>query len=282
MKRKIIILGLLNLIVVQSVQAQEQTERTSVPRDLATQIMEGEFSDESKESIYNKVKDVLDIVIDSIEFGDNLEGIIGVDVIIDQFGEDYTYTENLLNYDFWVGVDTFKMTVSMNEENNVEYLYGNLNPTFEAAETTESESDLVKVREFIEKPHNLPSFEEVNEHYASYNFEFIQDEMTYIDGTQSMTYDWATKDLIKLEIGQANYGRASLNVTQVDIDELNQVEDLNIQGVIDVVGDKWVYVYNLKENTKEFIWEDPLGGNVTVDVTDELLVNKIETLKLNE
>lgn len=282
MKRKIIILGLLNLIVVQSVQAQEQTERTSVPRDLATQIMEGEFSDESKESIYNKVKDVLDIVVDSIEFGDNLEGIIGVDVIIDQFGEDYTYTENLLNYDFWVGVDTFKMTVSMNEENNVEYLYGNLNPTFEAAETTESESDLVKVREFIEKPHNLPSFEEVNEHYASYNFEFIQDEMTYIDGTQSMTYDWATKDLIKLEIGQANYGRASLNVTQVDIDELNQVEDLNIQGVIDVVGDKWVYVYNLKENTKEFIWEDPLGGNVTVDVTDELLVNKIETLKLNE
>lgn len=282
MKRRIIILGLLNLIVVQSVQAQEQTERTSVPRDLATQIMEGEFSDESKESIYNKVKDVLDIVVDSIEFGDNLEGIIGVDVIIDQFGEDYTYTENLLNYDFWVGVDTFKMTVSMNEENNVEYLYGNLNPTFEAAETTESESDLVKVREFIEKPHNLPSFEEVNEHYASYNFEFIQDEMTYIDGTQSMTYDWATKDLIKLEIGQANYGRASLNVTQVDIDELNQVEDLNIQGVIDVVGDKWVYVYNLKENTKEFIWEDPLGGNVTVDVTDELLVNKIETLKLNE
>lgn len=282
MKRKIIILGLLNLIVVQSVQAQEQTERTSVPRDLATQIMEGEFSDESKESIYNKVKDVLDIVVDSIEFGDNLEGIIGVDVIIDQFGEDYTYTENLLNYDFWVGVDTFKMTVSMNEENNVEYLYGNLNPTFEAAETTESESDLVKVREFIEKPHNLPSFEEVNEHYASYNFEFIQDEMTYIDGTQSMTYDWATKDLIKLEIGQANYGRASLNVTQVDIDELNQVEDLNIQGVIDVVGDKWVYVYNLKENTKEFIWQDPLGGNVTVDVTDELLVNKIETLKLNE
>lgn len=282
MKRKIIILGLLNLIVVQSVQAQEQTERTSVPRDLATQIMEGEFSDESKESIYNKVKDVLDIVVDSIEFGDNLEGIIGVDVIIDQFGEDYTYTENLLNYDFWVGVDTFKMTVSMNEENNVEYLYGNLNPTFEAAETTESESDLVKVREFIEKPHNLPSFEEVNEHYASYNFEFIQDEMTYIDGTQSMTYDWATKDLIKLEIGQANYGRASLNVTQVDIDELNQVEDLNIQDVIDVVGDKWVYVYNLKENTKEFIWEDPLGGNVTVDVTDELLVNKIETLKLNE
>ncbi|MBZ6526604.1 hypothetical protein HYQ40_02360 [Aerococcaceae bacterium DSM 111021] len=282
MKRKIIILGLLNLIVVQSVQAQEQTERASVPRDLATQIMEGEFSDESKESIYNKVKDVLDIVVDSIEFGDNLEGIIGVDVIIDQFGEDYTYTENLLNYDFWVGVDTFKMTVSMNEENNVEYLYGNLNPTFEAAETTESESDLVKVREFIEKPHNLPSFEEVNEHYASYNFEFIQDEMTYIDGTQSMTYDWATKDLIKLEIGQANYGRASLNVTQVDIDELNQIEDLNIQGVIDVVGDKWVYVYNLKENTKEFIWEDPLGGNVTVDVTDELLVNKIETLKLNE
>lgn len=282
MKRKIIILGLLNLIVVQSVQAQEQTERTSVPRDLATQIMEGEFSDESKESIYNKVKDVLDIVAESIESGDNLEGIIGVDVIIDQFGEDYTYTENLLNYDFWVGVDTFKMTVSMNEENNVEYLYGNLNPTFEAAETTESESDLVKVREFIEKPHNLPSFEEVNEHYASYNFEFIQDEMTYIDGTQSMTYDWATKDLIKLEIGQANYGRASLNVTQVDIDELNQVEDLNIQGVIDVVGDKWVYVYNLKENTKEFIWEDPLGGNVTVDVTDELLVNKIETLKLNE
>lgn len=282
MKRKIIILGLLNLIVVQSVQAQEQTERTSVPRDLATQIMEGEFSDESKESIYNKVKDVLDIVAESIESGDNLEGIIGVDVIIDQFGEDYTYTENLLNYDFWVGVDTFKMTVSMNEENNVEYLYGNLNPTFEAAETTESESDLVKVREFIEKPHNLPSFEEVNEHYASYNFEFIQDEMTYIDGTQSMTYDWATKDLIKLEIGQANYGRASLNVTQVDIDELNQVEDLNIQGVIDVVGDKWVYVYNLKENTKEFIWQDPLGGNVTVDVTDELLVNKIETLKLNE
>lgn len=282
MKRKIIILGLLNLIVVQSVQAQEQTERTSVPRDLATQIMEGEFSDESKESIYNKVKDVLDIVAESIESGDNLEGIIGVDVIIDQFGEDYTYTENLLNYDFWVGVDTFKMTVSMNEENNVEYLYGNLNPTFEAAETTESESDLVKVREFIEKPHNLPSFEEVNEHYASYNFEFIQDEMTYIDGTQSMTYDWATKDLIKLEIGQANYGRASLNVTQVDIDELNQIEDLNIQGVIDVVGDKWVYVYNLKENTKEFIWEDPLGGNVTVDVTDELLVNKIETLKLNE
>lgn len=282
MKRRIIILGLLNLIVVQSVQAQEQTERTSVPRDLATQIMEGEFSDESKESIYNKVKDVLDIVAESIESGDNLEGIIGVDVIIDQFGEDYTYTENLLNYDFWVGVDTFKMTVSMNEENNVEYLYGNLNPTFEAAETTESESDLVKVREFIEKPHNLPSFEEVNEHYASYNFEFIQDEMTYIDGTQSMTYDWATKDLIKLEIGQANYGRASLNVTQVDIDELNQVEDLNIQGVIDVVGDKWVYVYNLKENTKEFIWEDPLGGNVTVDVTDELLVNKIETLKLNE
>ena len=282
MKRKIIILGLLNLIVVQSVQAQEQTERTSVPRDLATQIMEGEFSDESKESIYNKVKDVLDIVAESIESGDNLEGIIGVDVIIDQFGEDYTYTENLLNYDFWVGVDTFKMTVSMNEENNVEYLYGNLNPTFEAAETTESESDLVKVREFIEKPHNLPSFEEVNEHYASYNFEFIQDEMTYIEGTQSMTYDWATKDLIKLEIGQANYGRASLNVTQVDIDELNQVEDLNIQGVIDVVGDKWVYVYNLKENTKEFIWEDPLGGNVTVDVTDELLVNKIETLKLNE
>lgn len=282
MKRKIIILGLLNLIVVQSVQAQEQTERTSVPRDLATQIMEGEFSDESKESIYNKVKDVLDIVAESIESGDNLEAIIGVDVIIDQFGEDYTYTENLLNYDFWVGVDTFKMTVSMNEENNVEYLYGNLNPTFEAAETTESESDLVKVREFIEKPHNLPSFEEVNEHYASYNFEFIQDEMTYIDGTQSMTYDWATKDLIKLEIGQANYGRASLNVTQVDIDELNQVEDLNIQGVIDVVGDKWVYVYNLKENTKEFIWEDPLGGNVTVDVTDELLVNKIETLKLNE
>lgn len=282
MKRKIIILGLLNLIVVQSVQAQEQTERTSVPRDLATQIMEGEFSDESKESIYNKVKDVLDIVVDSIEFGDNLEGIIGVDVIIDQFGEDYTYTENLLNYDFWVGVDTFKMTVSMNEENNVEYLYGNLNPTFEAAETTEAESDLVKVREFIEKPHNLPSFEEVNEHYASYNFEFIQDEMTYIDGTQSMTYDWATKDLIKLEIGQANYGRANLNVTQVEIDELNQVEDLNIQGVIDVVGDKWVYVYNLKENTKEFIWEDPLGGNVTVDVTDELLVNKIETLKLNE
>lgn len=282
MKRRIIILGLLNLIVVQSVQAQEQTERTSVPRDLATQIMEGEFSDESKESIYNKVKDVLDIVAESIESGDNLEAIIGVDVIIDQFGEDYTYTENLLNYDFWVGVDTFKMTVSMNEENNVEYLYGNLNPTFEAAETTESESDLVKVREFIEKPHNLPSFEEVNEHYASYNFEFIQDEMTYIDGTQSMTYDWATKDLIKLEIGQANYGRASLNVTQVDIDELNQVEDLNIQGVIDVVGDKWVYVYNLKENTKEFIWEDPLGGNVTVDVTDELLVNKIETLKLNE
>lgn len=282
MKRRIIILGLLNLIVVQSVQAQEQTERTSVPRDLATQIMEGEFSDESKESIYNKVKDVLDIVAESIESGDNLEGIIGVDVIIDQFGEDYTYTENLLNYDFWVGVDTFKMTVSMNEENNVEYLYGNLNPTFEAAETTESESDLVKVREFIEKPHNLPSFEEVNEHYASYNFEFIQDEMTYIDGTQSMTYDWATKDLIKLEIGQANYGRASLNVTQVDIDELNQVEDLNIQGVIDVVGDKWVYVYNLKENTKEFIWQDPLGGNVTVDVTDELLVNKIETLKLNE
>lgn len=282
MKRRIIILGLLNLIVVQSVQAQEQTERTSVPRDLATQIMEGEFSDESKESIYNKVKDVLDIVAESIESGDNLEGIIGVDVIIDQFGEDYTYTENLLNYDFWVGVDTFKMTVSMNEENNVEYLYGNLNPTFEAAETTESESDLVKVREFIEKPHNLPSFEEVNEHYASYNFDFIQDEMTYIEGTQSMTYDWATKDLIKLEIGQANYGRASLNVTQVDIDELNQVEDLNIQGVIDVVGDKWVYVYNLKENTKEFIWEDPLGGNVTVDVTDELLVNKIETLKLNE
>ncbi len=282
MKRKIIILGLLNLIIVQNIHAQEPNESTSVPSDLATQIMEGEFSDESKESIYNKIKSLLDIVSESIESGNNLEGIIGIEEIIEQFGEDYTYTEDSLNYDFWVSVDTFKMTVSMNEDNNVEYLYGNLYPTFEATEPTESESDLAKVREFIEKPNKLPRFDEVNGNFVSYNFEFIQDEMTYIDGTQSMTYDWATKDLIKLEIGQANYGRANLNVTQADMAELNQVEDLNIQGVIDVVGDKWTYVYNLKENTKEFIWQDPLGGNVTVDVTDELLVNNIKTLKLHE
>lgn len=282
MKKKLIILGLLNLTLVENVHAAAQSENSTVPDDLATQIMEGEFSDESKESIYNKLKDVLDIVAESIESGENLEGIISVNEIIERFGQDYTYSEDAINYDFWVSINTFKMTVSTNETNNVEYLYGSLYPTFEPKVATNSESDLTKVQELISNPENVPEFERVDENFETYDFEFIQDEMTYIDGTQSMTYAWTSKDLIQLEIGQANYGQANLKVTQEDIDELKQVDDLSIQGVIDVVGDKWTYVHNLKEGSKEFIWQDPLGGNVTADVTDELMVNKIETNNLKQ
>lgn len=277
MKKRLLVLGLLNLLVVQTVHAEEQSESPSVSPDLATQILEGEFSDETKESIYNKIKDVLDKVTEVIDSGNNINGIIGIDEVIELFGDEYTYEEDSLKYDMWVALDTFKLTVSMNENNQVDYLYGNLYPTFERLQTTDSQSDLEKVQEVINHPDALPSFSEVDENYKDYYFEFIQDEMSYITGTYSMTYDWASKDLIQLEVGQANYGRANLTVTQAEIDELKQSDKLNIQDVIDVVGDNWTYVQNLQENSHSFIWQDPLGKDITVIVAEDLSVEEIST-----
>ena len=53
MKKRLLVLGLLNLLVVQTVHGEEKSESPSVSPDLATQILEGEFSDETKESIYS-------------------------------------------------------------------------------------------------------------------------------------------------------------------------------------------------------------------------------------
>ena len=101
--------------------------------------------------------------------------------------------------------------------------------------------------------------------------------MSYITGTYSMTYDWASKDLIQLEVGQANYGRANLSMTLAEINELKRIDDLNIQDVIDVVGDNWTYVQNLQENSHSFIWQDPLGKHITVTVAEDLSVEEIST-----
>ena len=120
MKKRLLVLGLLNLLVVQTVHAEEQSESPSVSPDLATQILEGEFSDETKESIYNKIKDVLDKVTEVIDSGNNINGIIGIDEVIELFGDEYTYEENSLKYDMWVAVDTFKLTISINENNQVD------------------------------------------------------------------------------------------------------------------------------------------------------------------
>lgn len=279
MKRVLLIscLGILMTGQVITVKASE-----NVPADLATQILEGEFSDESKESVYKKVKELLDLTKVAVQSNINIDGIFGVDELIDRFGDDYTYTDDMISYDMWVVVNTFKLTAAINEDNKVEYFYGYFYPTFETIEPSDSEEDLELVKDTLANLTSLPSFEALDAAYEDYDFSFIQDEMTYISGSQSYTYAWDSKELLKYEVGQANYGRANLTITQADIDTLNEIEDLGIQRVIETVGENWTYVYNIQEDSQQFIWKDPLGKTISVDVTDELMVNKIEAKGLNE
>lgn len=279
MKRLLLIscMGILMTGPAISVKASD-----NVPADLATQILEGEFSDESKESIYKKIKELLDLTAVAVQSNINIDGIFGVNELIDRFGDDYTYTDDTISYDMWVVVNTFKLTAAINEDNKVEYFYGYFYPTFESIEPSNSEEDLALVKDTLANLSSLPSFEDLDAAYEDYDFSFIQDEMTYISGSQSFTYAWDSKELLKYEVGQANYGRANLTITQADIDKLNEIDDLGIQRVIETIGENWTYVYDVQTGNRQFIWKDPLGKTISVDVTDELMVNKIEAKGLNE
>lgn len=279
MKQRLILLILLIIGLGAALQVEAEG---NAPADLATQILEGEFSNESKETAYIKLKELMDLSVESIETGSNIDGIFLTDELIQRFGKDYSYSEDSLVYDLWVGVDTFILTAQLNND-RIQYFYGYFYPTFETVTISESSSDLALVNEFVEDPSSIVlDFEQVDANYEDYDWSFTNQEMTYIDGSIGLTYDWMSKKLIEVTIGYPNYGRAKIDLTESDVNELSQIDDLSIGSLIDEIGDSWTFTYDTLSQSQKIIWQDPLGPQISVDLTDSLMVNRIESKNLKE
>ncbi|XJS09805.1 hypothetical protein ACF3NG_06565 [Aerococcaceae bacterium WGS1372] len=276
------IITLLSLLMISSHVIASAEDEKNIPADLATQILEGEFSSESKESAYIKLKELMDLSAASIESGENSGGLFGIDELIQRFGEDYTYSIDSIVYDMWVSVDTFTLFAHPNND-KIQYFYGYFYPTFESVTTSDSDSDLEIVKELLNNSSALElDFNKVDTNFEDYDWSFTNQELTYIDGTVGLTYAWESKELIQIRIGYANYGKAKVIITESEMTELNQGEDLLFVDLIGQIGKNWTFIYDVQSQTKKVIWQDPLGPQVLVELNDSLMVNRIEGKNLNE
>lgn len=278
MKRIVLMMFIVGLTVTSTVDAESNP---TVPFDLAQQIVDGDFSNESKESAYVKIKELLDLSALATKDEDRVEGLFKTEELIQRFGDDYTYSEDNINYDLWVGIDTLRLTANVDND-NIRYFFGFLYPTFETGVTTDSDEDLEKVNEILTNQATLLDYNQADADYEDFDWSFTHQAMTYIDDSMSYTFDWATKDLVEVRVGHINYGKAEIDMTLADIRELEQVDDLSLGYVIDQVGDNWTFVYDIQSGSKQVIWQDPLGPQIKVDLTDELMVNRIETKNLKD